>query len=270
MPIEIYEKSPLPVAELVGDGRSVRRLWGIEGSDNQDDVAAAILAAIPTSIAGLPIQGLPLRWLGPEHWEAEAIYSNQKRSGTAARPAVNTPIERIRIGGARQQIYRSLSTVASYALPGQTPGDYGGQINVTDDGVEGVEIASTAYAFDISTVLPAATVTQTYKAVVALLAGTVNNATFNSWAAGEVLFLGADIQRREDQDYDAVFSFERSPNETNIEVGDIVVPSKEGWDYLWWRRGSVFVDSETPLARRPTEVFIERVYRRGNLSLLGV
>jgi len=114
-------------------------------------------------------------------------------------------------------------------------------------------------------------VDSTYRITCHNLTARTNNAAFRGFPAGDVLFLGVRGSRRgrqADDLWELTFSFAASPNGTNLVVGDITVPSKKGWEYLW-----VYYEDAVAgnlHARRPRAAVVERVYDEGDFSLLGI
>jgi hypothetical protein len=86
------------------------------------------------------------------------------------------------------------------------------------------------------------------------LTGRVNAAPFKGYAAGEVLFYGITGQKTEDGFWEFSFKFGYQPNSAALEVGDLVVPAKDGWDYLWIYYAKT----------------VSRIYKRGYFSALGI
>jgi hypothetical protein len=125
--------------------------------------------------------------------------------------------------------------------------------------------------FSITAYYAPQAVTTTFVANIARNTGKVNSATWLGFAAGELLFLGGsgqgDIPTVAGQRVKPIpitFKFAASENRTNIKVGDITVPSKAGWDYLWVRyekiedAGFVF-----PI---PVHAYVEKVYEHAGID----
>ncbi|MDR2440012.1 MAG: hypothetical protein LBE12_11685, partial [Planctomycetaceae bacterium] len=117
-----------------------------------------------------------------------------------------------------------------------TPRNYGGLIGVTDDGVEGVDIDTAVSTFSETVYFYPWFITTSYVTFLARAYGCVNSSPFRGFAVGEVRFLGASGSYRSgDTAAELTFKFSVSPNATNIRVGNITIPFKYGWDYLWVR-----------------------------------
>jgi len=113
-------------------------------------------------------------------------------------------------------------------------------------------------------------VTAEYKATLFALTGKVNSAAFKGFEAGEVLFLGASGSKRGEEDWEITYRFAASPNATNIQVGDITVTSKKGWEYLWVRYADAEDAGANALVKRPVAAYVEKVYEEGDFSALGI
>jgi len=173
-------------------------------------------------------------------------------------------------GGGTQHITQSMATVGKYAPEGKTAPDFKGAIGVTHDSVEGVDITTPVYNFSETHYLAASVVTPDYKAALFNLTGKTNNASWNGFAAGECLFLGAAGSKRGDDDWEITFRFAASPNKTGLTVGDITVGAKWGWEYLWVRYADEVDDAKKQIVKKPVTAYVEKVYDLTNFSGLGL
>ena len=98
----------------------------------------------------------------------------------------------------------------------------------------------------------------------------VNSGSFKGLAAGECLFLGASGSMRAGGDWEITFKFAGSPNRTNIRVGDITVPSKKGWEYLWVKYSEQEDTAAKAIVQRPVAAYVEKVYDDGDFGALGI
>jgi hypothetical protein len=134
--------------------------------------------------------------------------------------------------------------------------------------IDGVDIIAPAFQFGFTKYVSFATVNNAYKANLANLTGKTNSDTFEGFAAGEVLFLGASgTVRGNDADWEISFSFSQQPNRTNITVGDISGISKKGWEYLWVRSRTVTRNELT--VQEPVAVYVEKVYDSASFASLA-
>ena len=146
-------------------------------------------------------------------------------------------------------------------------------IGVDGDSVAGVDIVVPQLTWTETYDVPSTYVTYDYIKSIAALTGTVNNAAFRSFAAGEVLFLGASGSHEWDEEkgdgpWSLSYKFVASPNVTNETIGSIAGVEKRGHDYLWIRYEDSVTDNT--LLKKPKFVYVNKVYRDGSFSGLGI
>jgi hypothetical protein len=263
MPVTVEERwESRPSTQ--GDQPSVDLLYVVRGTD--DDIVAHnnLLATAPVFYNGLVRQSSHVERIAETAWEGTVRYGLLEPLDTGESSfSFDT-------GGGTQHITQGLATVNAYAPAGQTPPDFEGAIGVTGDSVEGIDITVPVYNFTETHYIPVAAVTPAYKAVLFALTGSVNNAVFRGFAAGEVLFLGASGSQRGQDDWEITFRFAASPNVTGLVVGSITSIDKRGWDYLWVRYADMEDTTAKALVKRPVAVYVEQVYPFADLSGLGI
>lgn len=157
--------------------------------------------------------------------------------------------------------------------------DMSGAIGVSEDSVAGVDIVIPALNWTEVYDVPDKYVTSSYIKKVAELTGTVNNSSFRTFQAGEVLFLGCSGSHEWDEDkgngpWSLSYKFVASPNAGSgqtmpeISVGNIGGINKRGHEYLWVRYESK-IDSNS-LLQHPKAVYVNKVYREVDFSQLGL
>ena len=126
--------------------------------------------------------------------------------------------------------------------------------------VSGADIITSAFRENCLLTIDAGNCTASFRKKIASLTGSVNSRTFHGWAAGEVLFLGANsglpgYNDRGDELVDVTFKFAIRRNKDPRIVNNLRI-SASGWDIVW------------PLG---TEyAYRSCVYPRNDLNLLGV
>jgi len=172
--------------------------------------------------------------------------------------------------GNTTHIQVSLNT-SSYGVGEETPPEFSGAIKVTDgDSVEGADIVVPTFRYSETKVFTAAQMTVAFAKTISELTGCTNNATFKGWAAGEVLFLGAQGSRKAGGDWTVTFSFLMEKNQTNLDIGDVLNIDKQGHQYLWVRMSPKDDETAKQRVRRPTAVYVETVYEPADFSGLGI
>ena len=163
----------------------------------------------------------------------------------------------------------SLETKGKF--PADAP-DFKRAINVDNESsVNGCEIVMPTFQFTETRTVKAVKVNASYKRRIAELTGTVNAAAFKGFDPGEVLFLGATGSKKgkkRKHPWEITFKFAVSPNKDDLVVGDITVPHKDGWDYLWVKYEDEVSDDKANLVKKPVAVYVEKVYESKNFILL--
>ncbi|MBN1910025.1 MAG: hypothetical protein JW818_09825 [Pirellulales bacterium] len=265
MAIQIDERF-LSRSQSEGESRSAELVFLARATagENELEVKWAVINYAPLVYDGMVAQGANLDQINATMYEVAVQYGERKRLEIGD---VEITFDTT---GATQHVTQSKATVGNYASPGVTPPDFRGAIGVTKKTVEGVDIPARAWKWNERHVVPELAVNDGYRHVLGLLTGTVNNVPFRGKAPGEVLFLGSTDSPRDQDKREVLFQFAFSPNAYNLQIGDIVVPFKRGWDYLWVR----YADDEDGDAKmpvkRPLSVHIEQVHDYTNFAQLGI
>lgn len=172
--------------------------------------------------------------------------------------------------GGTQHIFQSLVTVAARDRAGGLPKDNKRAIRVEKDRVVGTDIPSPVYNFAESHVFPDRDITPVFKGTLFFLTGKMNSAPFKGFARGECLFRGVAGAKRGLGDWELAFHFSASPNVVNLEIGDITIASKLGWDEVWAAYGRDVDEQAHALILVPVAAYVERVLYFGDFGALGI
>jgi hypothetical protein len=268
-PVDIYETPDSQSRQRTRiDGRVVEtRVYRVTGYDNARDAEAALIASaeLPASL-GPEADGTVFRRIAfntvpvsdtNDIWDITVPYESQ----------VNT--ERTFAGstaGGSFNITQGYG-VTSYAASGSAP-NFQGAINVNEQGVQGVDVIVPQFEFSLTKTQENGFVSLAYTATLARMTGKVNNATFENFNAGELLFLGADFSQQSSGSATITYKFSASPNRTGITIGSITGIAKKGHEYLWvFYRPNL---SGNFLVRIPVAVYVHKVYEEGDFSTLWI
>lgn len=257
------------------DGQSLELVYNVTGTADQDAAIFTLKGVAPATVGSLVRQPVTVEpvcvdLLNPDKslWTGTVRYAPYEKPQP---PQTGESSYSFDTGGGTQHITQSLQTIGRYAPPGKTAPDFKGAIGVTHDSVEGVDITVPVFNFSEMHYIANGYVDNAYKYTLFLLTGTTNNAAFRGFAAGECLFLGASGSKRGAWgDWEITFRFAASPNQTNFYVGDILVPAKKGWEYMWVRYADEEDETAKAIVKRPVAVYIEKVYESGNYANLGI
>jgi len=271
----------------VGD-ESIEFLFRIKGTDDEATAMTALLTMLSTGTPGSTVyasNNVDLYWdqrpkLRPVPKTVDETNTKGMWDGILSfvRPENVDPDQvdpdgeyNFEVTGLSAKITQSLETISS--LASSEPPDFKGAIGVDGDGkVQGADIIVPQSSFSIVKDLPPATVNATFRTVtVPGLVGKTNDTTFEDYLTGEVLLEGVSGSRLGGVgNWRMTYRFLVSKDATGIEIGDLGTINKAGWDYLW----ILYEDKEDAVAKKvvkePVAAYVERVYKRGDFSGLGL
>jgi hypothetical protein len=145
--------------------------------------------------------------------------------------------------------------------------DFRCAINVTQDSIEGVDIVVPKLQFTREVSIPVVTLQYLY--TLSNTTGCINSKRWYWFEPGELLYLGAQGRKQNNDLWSVTHSFLVSPNRSMISVGpDLVVPYKRGHQYLWVK----FEPREEfgIVVQRPYAAYVVDVYPEADFSVLGI
>lgn len=242
--------------------------WIVTGATDETEVETAALATVPTSLTmiSIPVTRLTLEIterLNQTTWKVKATYG-QVDPGS---PTLLENTFSFDTSGSTQHITQSITNVSK---TGPKAADLGGAIGYDGESVNGVDIIVPAYQWTETYWFNDAYVSNPYKGILMSLTGSVNNAGFKGFYAGEALFLGASGSKQGNGWWQIGFKFSGLPNQTSIAVGAITVPAKKGWEYLWIRYGDDVDSTLKVKIKKPVAAYVEKVYPEKDFGLLGI
>ena len=265
---------------------SYTKSYKIFGTADDVELHAAINAEISSvgygwqypgvSDAQLYVDQYSVSYLGDNAWQLTINYTKD-----GAEPSTSDPLKRARsfdTTGGTQHITQACSVGSGGTLDFEkrypsSATNMSGAIGVDSNGVNGVDIVVPQLQWQESYDVPNAYVTATYVRGVAGITGTTNNASFRGFEAGEVLFLGCSgSQEWDDQKgkgpWSLSYRFVASKNVTGQTIGSISGVEKKGHEYLWVRYEDAV--SGSSLIKQPKAVYVSKVYKDSDFSLLGL
>lgn len=243
-------------------------LYIVEGTDDLGSAVDKVKATSPAEFEGLYRNDISVSPMFVDtvnetkiKWRVTVQYSPRDIS---AKETGDSTFQFDTTGGT-QHVDVGIKTVS-------TLGDFEPEMRgINDDGksVAGVDITSPQYRWSETHYIARSKITLAYTVKLFWMTGRVNNASFKGFAAGEVLFLGANGAKRGNGDWEITFSFAGSPNRKGIVIegldGSI---DKKGWDYLWVRYQKA--DGDKGMYMKPVQANVEQVYETYDFSILGI
>lgn len=169
-----------------------------------------------------------------------------------------------------QQAIAVVNTYHDDAVRGLEPDNFNGAINVTDEGVEGVEVQVPVCSLSASWSIPTTSWNPAYRVTLARLVGSINNSTWYGFSPREVRFDGASITGTLGERTSLTWRFSVSPNAYGLQIGRITDITKAGWDYLWCKYSSDESAAAKLLIPRPYMVNVVQVYPLANFLSIGI
>lgn len=292
MPIDVFER---PKSRGYIDDPAARRVtreYWARGSEVDEDIKTAVLLTAPTSIYGLTRRIPSLREEGPSFWYCNLDYlpedgetvdgSDEASPGELSPPITESDHLAGDFGfsttGGTQHITQSLNTIDSFGavtavgpppVAADVP-DTQQAIGVTKDSVEGCDVFVPKLEFSITKRISFITMKDIQRWSDAT--GKKNEIEWNTFQAGEVLFLGCEGKYQGDNNTDeswlVTFKFAISKNREGILIregdatglGRLVVSTKKGWDYIWVGFVEEKDATANKLVQRPKYAYVEEVY----------
>jgi hypothetical protein len=236
---------------------------------SEEDAVQAVYQEASASFNGLALESVEIdERINESTFKVVVQYRETDSGSSQDLDDESEPAYSFDTGGGTQHITQSIDTVGKY--PSDAP-DLGGAIGYDGEKVAGVDIVQPVSNFAETHYLKDSKFTTSYKKGVAKITGTMNNGSFRGYSAGEVLFLGANGNKRGDSSlWEVTYKFAVSPNRSNFSVGSISVSRKYGWDYMWVRYADEVDDDKKTIVKKPIAVYIERVYMISNFGALGL
>jgi len=141
--------------------------------------------------------------------------------------------------------------------------------------VEGVDIFVPKATLTVTKLWDVSVISVAFLNTIYNISGKVNSQIFKGWNPGDLLFLGARMQRAESGEIPVVYSFMGEATrslEFKLADGSTVTVPKKGWDYLWQRiqNQSEDIGDITQLQQRAKSIHVANVYDEADFSTLGL
>jgi len=172
--------------------------------------------------------------------------------------------------GGTARFTQARSHLGDYVASGVAP-SFGGLLNVTENGVEGIDAEVAAFNFTYHATFTGAALTQAYLLTVAALTKTINSATWHGFAAGTVFFRGVGGRiRKSATEVTLAFRFRFEPiDSARTDANGISLPDRSGHDVLHYSSQHSIDAPSGRLTQKATAAHIDRVYEFSAFSAFG-
>lgn len=260
--------------------QSYEFLYYVDGTTVETDAENAALAASPSTYLDLLNQGVTDFEVISGNLFFVTIAYGIRDYGDADQ----TQFFEFDTTGGTQHVTYSKQTIHKYTVSG-TAADHKQAIGVDSEGKNpaGVDVPVEKFDFSVRRKISAGDVDSAYIASLYACTAKYNTQPFTvtlasgitiSFAAGEVLFLGAKGGPVSSTQWDINFAFSASPNidgsSGTLDVGDITGISKKGWEYLWVQYTPAEDAAAKALVSRPRYAYVEKVLNTADLDDLEI
>jgi len=229
---DLDESLSVPISGEVGSSKRYYVLGnGIDPS--MEDVVSFLSTNLPRTYNQLRLTGFDPTRIGKGLYEVDVSYGLFVRRITGV-PALesntgaNSYTFSFSTGGATYRIMHAKEQT-SY---GTSPVDIGDLINWNGQTADGLDIVGPKLSITIRKRMLGAIITLPYITTVVGLTGKTNNAAYFGFAAGELLFLGADGSMVPGGDTELTFNFSAAPNVSSATINGETVTDIKGHDYI--------------------------------------
>lgn len=285
MPITVYEKHGSPDGRFVNPvdtaGSSFTYTYVVMGTSNVTTASSVVATASPLVYLAndgqlLVRQEIIPKVTGPESWEIGVRYGTEDDRKSHEPPEAGFWRFSFDTTGGTHKITQSLETLHRVeADPADPAPDLKRAIGWDGKRVNGVEIVVPKLEFDITAYYEPASITSDYMKNLARKTGRTNDAEWLGFAEGEVLYMGSTgdgdvplVGGPRVKPIPIVHKYAASENVTALEVGDMTVPSKKGFEYLWVRYKQIESDDAKNLIPKPVHAYVERTYEKTDFATL--
>lgn len=251
-------------------------IYNVYGSDDLTTLVGYVDSVAPTYITD-PVFPTVTLWreeidwdqLGNETWEVHVKYVSPEAYDNRQKPASGDYTFSFSTTGGTARLTTAKAEVNKYPAAAPASKNALGAAGQSD---VGVDVVVPALKFTVSYTHPQATITNAMVKTWEELTGTVNDDTFWTRAAGEVLYLGAEGKEGTKADPLVSHNFLRMPNVSGLTLGDVVGIAKKGHEYLWVRfeEDAAGAGANKVLRKKPLHVYVMRIYDEADFSSIGI
>ena len=285
MAITVYEKFGSPDGRFVnpvdGAGSAFTYTYVVLGTNNVTTATSVAATAAPLVYLAndgqlLVRQEFIPKVTGPDSWDIDIRYGTEDDRKSHEVPEAGFWRFSFDTTGGSHKVTQSLETIHRVeADPADPAPDLKQAIGWNGTKVQGVEIVVPKLEFNITAYYEPASITSDYMKNLARKTGRTNAAVWLGFAEGEVLYMGStgdgDVPLASGarvKPIPIVHKYAASENVTALAVGDMTVPTKKGFEYLWVRYKQIESADAKNLIPKPVHAYVERVYEKVDFAAL--
>lgn len=237
------------------------------GGESVADVITAAESTVPTIYAGFPRQPLSAERLSERLFIVTARYSAVSSQPLTPVQEVDGWVYEYDTGETTVHATHSLETVDYAPASGwSTVPDYGKAINVSDQGIGGLDVPAPNPTLRRRRVFKKEDVSASWLRDMAKKAFRTNVAPWEGWSAGEVLYRTTSYTDRMDGNVEVSQSFSIGQNVTSQTVAGIAGLDKKAHEYVWVL--TEVTQGTDRLVTTPRAAYVERIFETLDFNTL--
>lgn len=274
----VYQKFGTPSGNFVnpvdGNGSRFTYTYVVVGESNVTSAIALVVASSPVSQLSpggevlVRNEYIP-RVTGPDTWDIDVQYVPEDHRKARTPELAGEYRVTFDTTGGQTKITQSISTthrLSNDPINDPAP-DLKQAIGWDGKKVNGVELPSGNLSLSITAYYAPGVVDADRMKTWSRAVGKVNNAVWLGFAAREVIYDGCTGEvevplvssEARVKPVPVVHKVRVSENQTSFDVGDITVPTKDGWEYLWTRYKKIESADTTNIIPDVRHVYVEKV-----------
>lgn len=255
-------------------------VFGVDltSGDDESDIITAVETEAPTTFDGMARRSVQVEQVANDIWTATVEYSP---SELLPPPEYAGYLTSFSTTGQTENVQLALSQTATSLVTAFAAPDFGRNINVDGDNTpQGVDIVVPKFEWSETHYIQNAIIPgsgNTWLELIHRSTGKTNASTFRGFAAGAVLFMGANGAKRPEQDdWEVTFSFIASPgvtltlpnyDQSGAADGTVNV-TKGGHEYVWFYNRRREDTTAAATVTRAEAVYVATVY--GSTDFTGI
>lgn len=260
-------------------------MWddGFAQIETAEAVAYAIEVAPPTVLGMLPVSDdIGVEEIARHIVKVTVEYTpaDIKPLDPPPNPEMGTLVRRASFQAKGKFLFNPIEPIAAYDPSGDVTADWLDtlwSINAKLNGfaaslVGGMQVEPLAEVFSLDYYAPNTVITKAYLDTIAEFCsvGAFNDEDWNGYPQGSLQLVRFSLTERTPDDWDLSFGFGYKAPETNIAIGDVVIPELRG-SWIYWTRTREEYNDESNIMHVYTYLaFVQRVWEERDFNLLDL
>lgn len=272
MPVTLDDFQEIPGSPIISsNGTRIEKRYWLTGTTDFYTALVRVVLNTDTDIVGVPRSDINIE---PDDsveglWSVRVVYAYGTPGSFDIEPsAVGEESTRYSTRGGSVLMTQALEHLGTY--PPTTEEipipNHGGAINVTKDGIKGIEVEVPGWTMIITRIYAADQITPAFIRGMYSASQTTNAVPWRGYEPGELRLVAVDLDPATIDTYKAVYEFTGQANLEDYTIGHILEIDKPGNAYVWSEHEKIEADGTT--RQKLLCVHVERVYPETDFEAL--